>query len=840
MKRVLAICLLVLAATLSAGEPPRLATARRALGDGLWDVAAKVAAKTAEETTNAQVRTTARLVELEALSGAGRAADILTRLASWADATGEGFRYWRAWANLECGKVDVARHLLAENFASPVYSVLALRLSARAAVVGGDRSSAMALFERASAALAKDPAARAENAVEWARALERFDDASGALTVLAREGASSVPGPAGDEARLLAARLTMRTGNASRGRILLETLIARGTNTEERVYVLAACALSEVFFAAGATNDAQRVASNAVARATRPALVRHAGFTLGFALLADPATYVQGHGMISALVRKYPGEAESGKAQLRLADGLLAVGDAAAAVREYEVLLQAYPEHTLDAHVQEGRGLAFARLGRHAEAAGMFARAAQVSTNAAVRARCIFEQAEALAADGRFEEAAAIYATVDAGDLQSEARFRQADSLRRANRMKEASDLFRALIKDGGDNAVEATLRVASIEVIRGHLEQAISDYGTVLGEAPAHSPSPEQKVRALSGRGRALYRAYRFREAEADFAAVARLQPARRDEMGFLSALCLYGDGRDRDAYAAARALQSTVPDSSLRCDLQFWLAKYEAERREWTSAISGFEACMTNAHATVTRRLDSIVRAARCAAALSDFPKVVELTGRVATNAVPVEAVSGRAESEALLVAEALFLQGEALKELARFDEAVLVFERAGRMAVSETLRRRAEISRADCLFAMGADDAKCYQNALESYRALLQGEKLTPSARLELAFKVGRTCEKLRRFEEAAEEYYTNVVLAYWNGVRPDAEDASPRVLFDGTARAFFARAAFILADYYESRGEPRQAVRMLKYLVAAQVPSADEAKRRIRRLKERGGF
>ncbi len=840
MKYFLSICVLVFATALSAGEPSRLATARRALGDGLWDVAARVAAKAADETTNVQVRTTARLVELEALAGAGRTAEMLKRLDSWPASTDEGFRYWRAWANLERGNVDVARHLLAEDFASPVYSALALRLSARAAVVAEDRASAMELFARASAALEKNPVAHAENAVEWARALERFDDASGALAVLAKEGASSVPGPAGDEARLLAARLSMRTGNASSGRNLLETLVARGTNTEERVYVLAACALSEVFFAAGATNDAQRVASNAVARATRPALVRHAGFTLGFALLADPATYTQGYDMISALVRKYPGVVESGKAQLRLADGLLAVGDAAAAVREYEVLLQAYPEHTLNAHVQEGRGLAFARLGRYAEAVGMFARAAQVSTNAAVRARCIFEQAEALSADGRFEEAAAVYATVDAGDLLSEARFRQADSLRRANRMKEAVDLFRALMKDGGDNAVEATLRVASIEAARGHLEQAISDYGAVLAEKPAHPPSPEQKVRALSGRGRALYRAYRFREAEADFAAVAKLQPGRRDEMGFLSALCLYGDGRDREAYAAAHALLETVPVSPLQCDLQFWLAKYEAERREWTSAIAGFEVCATNAHATLARQLDSIVRASRCAAALSDFPKVVELTGRVATNAVSLKTDSGRTETEAVLVAEALILQGEALKELARFDEAVLVFERAGRMAVSETLRRRAEISRADCLFAMGADDAKCYQNALESYRALLQGEKLTPSARLELAFKVGRTCEKLRRFEEAAEEYYTNVVLAYWNGVRPDAEDSAPRILFDGTARTFFARAAFILADYYESRGEPRQAVQMLEYLVAARVPSADEAKRRIRRLKERGGF
>ncbi|MGN0847528.1 MAG: hypothetical protein ACI4RA_09125 [Kiritimatiellia bacterium] len=839
MKCRASILALVAAASLAAAEPSRLDVARRALGDGLWNVAAKVAAEAAAGAADDTQRAAARLVEIEALAGAGRTDDLLARLEAWPEASGEGFVYWRAWANLERGKLDAARRLLASDFKSPPYDVLALRLSARAAVLAGDRAAAEALFAKAAAALAGDPSARAENAVEWARALARFDDVPGALAVLAKENAASVKGPAGDAARLLAAQLSLRTGHADSARSLLEALVAAGTNTEERVYVQAACALSDAYFSAGATNDARRVASNAVARASRPALVCQAGFTLGFVLLADAATRAQGRELISSLVRKYTGEADSGAAQLRLADDLLAVGDAAAAAREYDVLLQAYPEHTLDVHVLEGRGFAFARLGRHAEAVGMFARAAQVATNVATRARCVFEQAEALFSDERFDEAAAAYGAVPEGMLRAAAQFRQAESLLRARHTDEAARLFRALMGAGGENAVEAALRVASLEGARGHFEQAIADYGTVLSAKPLQTPTVEQRVRALYGRGRALYHAYRFREAEADFATVAKLRPARRDEMGFLTVLCLYGDGRDREAYAAARALLATVPDSALRCDLQFWVAKFEAGRREWTTAIAGFEACMTNEHATATRRLESIVRAAHCAKSLSDFPKVLELTGRVERNAPSVDAAA-KATPETALVAEALVLQGEALKELSRFDGAVLVFERAGRMPVSEELRYLAEVSRADCLFAMGADDAKCYRDALEAYRTLLQGAKLTPSARLELAFKVGRALEKLHRFEEAVEEYYTHVVLAYWNAVRPEGKDAAQRVWFDGTARAFFARAAFILADYHESRGELRQAVKMLEYLVAARVSSADEAKRRIRRLKEKGGF
>ncbi len=838
MKR-LAVIVLLGGALCGAARADALAEARRALGDELWSVAARRAVAAADAATNAPQRALARLVELEALAGAGRAADILARLDAWKDET-EPFRYWRAWADLETGHPDRARAALTTPFADAAYAARAGRLAARAAAAAGDRAAALDLFAKAAAVLAEDPVARAENAVEWAQTLDRFGDPAAARAVLEREQAQNVAGPAGDAARLLAADLLLRTGAAEDGRKMLDWLVSGGTNTAERAYVLAACALSEAAFARGETGEAARLASNAVLRARRPDLVRRAGFARGFAHLANAATRAQDHAEIAALVRRFPDAPEAGRAQLRLADGLLAAGDAAAAAREYETLLQAYPAHALDAHVLEGRGRAFTALARHVEAAGLFARAAQIATNAATRARCLFERAEALRADARFEEAATAYAAVPEGALHAEARLRQAESLLGARKTDAARDLLRALAKGADATAVDAALRLAALAGASGHFEQAIADYGAVLAEKPRVAPTDDQRVRALYGRGRALYGAYRFREAQDDFAAVAKLRPARRDEMDFLAVLCLYGAGRDREAHLAALALKKRVADSALACDVQFWLAKYEAGRREWPAAIAGFEACADDAQASSTRRLEALVRAARCATAVPDFPKVVALAARVAAFAAS-NAVPAAATAETPYVAEALVLQGEALKELARFDEAILVFERARRLPVSDALRARAETARADCLFAMGANDAKCYRSALEAYRALLQGEKLTPSTRLALSFKVARTYEKLRRFDEAAETYYTHVVLAYWNGVKPDGDDAAARrVWFDGTARAFFARAAFSLADYYEARGESRQAARVLDYLVAARVPSADEAKRRIQRLKEKGDF
>ncbi len=847
---ILALAAVLLGSVALGADADDLAVARRALGDGLWQLAAKHAADAAAVAPSAEVRNLARLVQLEALAGAERADEMLSRLDAWQDATGEGFRYWRAWANLRSGKADVARTLLAAPFTTGAYPVLARRLLARLEADAGNAAAADAAYAEAAAALVLDIGARTENAVEWARAKTRFGDAAGALALLKKEVERETPGPAGDEARLLAADLSAQTGDAAGAQKLREALVAGGTNTDARAFVLASCALSESLLAAGATNDAVRVASNAVLRARQPMLAQQAGFALGFALFADPARRAEGYRQISALVRKEPDAPESAAAQLRLADGLLAVGDDAAAAREYEVLMQSFPGYALDSHVLEGRGWAFLRLGRRAEAVGLFARAAQVASNDVSRARCLFKQADALAADNRYDEAAATYGLVTNASYRSAAGFRRADALLRAKRPDEAAAAFKAL-RDGDDaTAVEAGLRLAELEVSLGRHEDAIEAFSMLLGEKQVARLTPEQRAYALAGRGRAFYRAYRFREAEADFVAVGKLQSDRRDEMDFLAALCLYGDGREREAAAAARSLLTRLPDSPLRVDLQMWLATYDAGRREWPAAIDGFEACAKNERVPTPRRVDAFVRAARCAFELPDYQKALELAVGAITNATvstgTTNVVAASDKELAAAAAEALVMQGEALSELGRFDDAELVLERAMHANGGETLQRRAALARANCYFVMGASDANRYRSAIEAYRAIQHDEGFSASQRLAASFNMARAFEKLRQLDEAADIYYTHVVLAYWNGVRGEepgeasADGTSRRVWFDASARQYFSRAVYILADYWESRGELEQAIHMLDYLVRADLPAKDEAKRRITRLKEKGGL
>lgn len=809
-----------------------LAVARRALADGLLSVAETNAVRAASDKG---LRTTARLVQLETLARAGRATNIVALVESWPDEKSDGVRYWHAWALVDGHELEKARLLLAESFADPAYARLALRLAARLEVAAGDRSAAEARFKQAAAAFGTNSIERTENAVEWATALAQFGDIDGARKVLSDENAVAAIGAAGDMARLLAADLADRVADTNAAQVLRRQLVDGGDSTDERAYVMAACALAEDLWGTGEPDKSIAVLSNAFVRATQPDLVRQAGFRLGFALLRRPESRAAGAAQISELLRRFPGTVESRVAHLRFADTLLAVGEAEAAEREFTALLQAYPEHALDVHVMVGRGWALLEMGRRTEAVGLFSRAAQAATNATDKAVCIFKQGDALLADGRFKEAADAYSRVppEGGtNLFLRARFQKADALARAEHPDDAQKIFAELsdIKGDAELAFAAGLRMAALESAACRFERAIEIYTKLLKDGDSITDS--KRVDVLHRRGKALYGAYRFAEAEADFAAVAKLQPSRAAEMAYLSALCLYGAGRDEDAAAAVRKLlASDDVAGSLRAEVEFWLAKYEFAHRNYPAALAGFLSCATNASLSAGSRIESLGRAARCCAAQSDYAGVVEFATRATTNAIAVRAIAEKTP-ETAAVAEAFVLQGEALMELARFNEAVLVLSRAQRLEAPLKLLRRAAVLKADCLFAMGADDDRRYLQALDAYRALLRDESLTPSQRLAVAFKVGRTLEKLRRFEEAADQYYAQVVMAYSDGV-------SANTWFDGDACAFFTRAVFILADYYEARGEVRPAIRVLEYLTG--VPAAREARKRIQRLeaKKKGG-
>ena len=99
-----------------------------------------------------------------------------------------------------------------------------------------------------------------------------------------------------------------------------------------------------------------------------------------------------------------------------------------------------------------------------------------------------------------------------------------------------------------------------------------MSRYRTVLDKYPKAGVSRELRTvvrtRELETKGRALYREYKFAEANAAFAEVGKSDPSQRERMAFFCALCQYGQGQDDAAEAAARRLAEKSPDGKVRRD--------------------------------------------------------------------------------------------------------------------------------------------------------------------------------------------------------------------------------------------------------------------------------
>ena len=376
------------------------------------------------------------------------------------------------------------------------------------------------------------------------------------------------------------------------------------------------------------------------------------------------------------------------------------------------------------------------------------------------------------------------------------------------------------------DARAAALLKQGDVLSELGRGDEAMAKYRSVVAHYPK-APFADRirrlvAVRENEARGRALYRDCKFDEARKAFDEVAKEDASRRPRMEFYEVLCFYGEGADTAAAELAERIVSSGADAEVRGAATLWLAKFRYNRREWKAAGRLFAAC-AESEDDPARAAEALMWAARAALAENDFANAIALSTRLSERYPKSSALP-----------QALLVQGEALIELARFDEAVLVLDRVAvtdQVPVAE--RVRAQTLHADALFAMGADNPARYAAALEAYRTIRFGGTLSESEQIVVSFKMARALEKMKRMDEAVDQYYTQVVLEYRNG-------RLRHVRFDDEARAAFSRAAFRLAEEYESRGRDAQAIAVLTLVEQSDVPAAAEATKRIERISKKGRF
>ncbi|MBP5285626.1 MAG: tetratricopeptide repeat protein [Kiritimatiellae bacterium] len=357
-----------------------------------------------------------------------------------------------------------------------------------------------------------------------------------------------------------------------------------------------------------------------------------------------------------------------------------------------------------------------------------------------------------------------------------------------------------------------------------GENDRAMDEYRRAIEkypDAPASRKAAELLAhREREKRGRQLYREYRFDEAQEIFEAMAAEDPSQKDRMEYLAALCCYGRGLDGEAERRMTALRSAAVAPGMRAEATLWLARYDFNCRRWQEAADMFLAS-AGLESGTGRAPESMLWAAKAWFSGGDFGKTIQTTTALAEK-YPASPCCG----------EGLILQAEALVETARFDEAILVLDRA--LLCDGLTRERAvfaNLLRADALFGMGADNPELYRRALESYMGLRNDETTDAGRRILISFRIARTLEKLKRMDEAIEGYYVDVVLAYRDG-------AARGERFDDDVRSAFSRAAFRLAEEFAGRGNDFQAISVLELVKTSDAPAATEAAKRIERLKRKG--
>ncbi len=802
-----------------------LEIADAALADRLYRVAQTNAVRALND-PQPQNRLRALEILLEALARQQRYPEMLSALESHSEIVlsqqSESLLYWRVLALFNEERfVDVSNIVNSGRVGTnTVFGINTLRIGARTRELSGDFPGAVDLF-RTVDTVTTNLAIRCANALEWAVLLDKRAQYDDALEVLRRLSRIETNNDYVNEGALLRGRILMRLGRVEEATRIMDAL-AMNERAAEIPRVQALVEMSVYQWEAARTNEAIAYARSAYERAQLPETRRVAAYRLGDLLCHARDSIHEAAALVKGVVREFPEHDDSMRAHLKLADSFLHLNMPEEAAAEYRIFLETYPSSALDSRVMQGRGWALFQLRRFTEAGVAFERAAELSTDDAEKAECLFKRCDALLAAGRYADAALAYEEVNRRfpdtALAGRALYLSGEALERDGRLPEARSRY---VETAGryprrDVASDALLRIASIQAAGKELDGAIETYSQVIKDFT----NTTVVAAAYTGRGRAYYSKYRFESAMQDFAAVAEVAPERVGEARYYLILCLYGLGRDADALESAEKYIMDFPTSPFFSDMLLWIGKFHFNRGDFVAAGRYFADYATG-FADGQWADAAVLWQARAMFNRGDFTAVIESVTQM-VNKYPA---SSR-------IAEARLVQADALIELARFDAAILLLDSILESDAQSRWGKMALLRKGNCLFVLGAGNPVRFDEALAVYRRIAQDADLTSAALIEIHYKIGRCLEKLERYEEAVDTYYSQVLLRY-------IRDRAAGTWYDETTLSVVVRASFSAAEIYEKQGRYEQAEGVLERIVISGSAAADEAKRRIDVLKKLRG-
>jgi len=172
----------------------------------------------------------------------------------------------------------------------------------------------------------------------------------------------------------------------------------------------------------------------------------------------------------------------------------------------------------------------------------------------------------------------------------------------------------------------------------------------------------------------------------------------------------------------------------------------------------------------------------------------------------------------------------QGDLARRLNDFPTALILYERLLTVYPGHPQRYRAEMSRADCLSALGTEDPSRYDAAIVIYERTCLLPAAPPPVRIEAGFKWAQTLIRVGDGEGAEAVFW----LLYERFLRDS--DLSRSILLEEGGRYWMARSLFELARLQEVKKETASAISILRRIVAMKLPGRNNAASRIQYLEE----
>ena len=534
-------------------------------------------------------------------------------------------------------------------------------------------------------------------------------------------------------------------------------------------------------------------------------------------LLLQAGRLDEGRRLMRAAAAQLPDEGRAARLQLGLADELSRMGRWDEAAEEYQAWLEAFDGAVGTADALAGRGWALWSAGHPEEAAAAFARAGDLESDPARRLELRQKRGDAQFASRQFAKAKASYAAVLAANpadaaLAARAQLQLAET-ELALGETEAGEIRLLDLSRSGKSAEfsrAATMRLGALYEDRGALETAMEQYGRIV----AACDEPETCAQALLARGLIRYRMGAFPAAMEDFTRIRDQLPQTRPaaQAAFMRGWCFYLLGKDAEALQVCEQFLVEHPDSEFAPEVSFWLGEHAFNGGDYAEAERRFVEVAT-AHPDSPRAADALFWAGRAATGRREY---------LAANEHYNDLMARYPDSPRL--AETLLAQGDVLSELGQFPAAILAFHEVIVKFPQSAEALVAWGRQGDCQFTLGQENPDRYEEALLSYRTLLDFAGAPTDLRLQAGYKVGRCLEKMNR-GTAALDRYMDVVYSYLQETQPPAE-----------ANVWFTRAAFAAAALQESAGHWPEAAKIYLRVAESGAPAAAEARARMERIRK----